>query len=85
MAGKIAEVIATYQNRLLEMPSVPKTSYVGVANKLIITFLFSDPDVCIQFLKDVGLIRLSLACTKCGCEMTWCVDASKKDGFPQPL
>jgi hypothetical protein len=29
----------------------------GVANKLFIAFLFSDPDFGVQFLKDVGLIE----------------------------
>ena len=32
----------------------------GVANKLFITFLFSDDNVGIQLLKDVGLLRTSV-------------------------
>jgi hypothetical protein len=29
----------------------------GIANNLYLAFLFSDPDVSVQFLKDMGLIR----------------------------
>ena len=77
MAERIANVIATYQDCLLRMSFIPATSYgsatlgdVGVANKLLIAFFFSDPDVGMQFLKDVGLIRSMMACTTCGCQMT---------------
>jgi hypothetical protein len=77
MGERIANVIATYQDCLLRMSFLPATSYgsatlgdVGVANKLLIAFLFIDPDVGMQFLKDVELIRSMMACTTCGCQMT---------------
>ena len=70
------------------MPYMPRTTYgraalggVGVPNKLFFEFLFSDTDVGIQFLKDVALIRSAMACPTCGLQMTWCADASKKDGY----
>ena len=62
MVDEIKSVISTYQRRLMEMPYVPKTSYGraslgddGEANKLFLTFLFSDTDLGIQFLKDVPI------------------------------
>jgi len=43
----------------------------GVANKLFIAFLFSDPDVGVQFFfKDVGLIPSSMVFCKCGSQMS---------------
>ena len=36
-----------------------------VPNKLFLAFLFSDPEVGVKFLKDVGLIRSSMVCCKC--------------------
>jgi hypothetical protein len=58
MVQEIKTVISNYQRRLMVMPYVPKTSYRcaslgddGEANKLFLTFLFSDTDVGIQFLK----------------------------------
>jgi hypothetical protein len=42
--------------RLNSKPYIPYTTY-GVANKLFIAFLFIDPDVGVQVLKDVGLIE----------------------------
>jgi hypothetical protein len=45
-------------------PYVPSTTFGSptlganrVVNKLFIAFLFSDPDVGVQLLKDVGLIK----------------------------
>ena len=70
------------------MPYVPKTSYGrallgddGEANKLFLTFLFSDTDLGIQFLKDVGLFRIKMPCNTCGRDMTWCAEPKTKDGF----
>jgi hypothetical protein len=74
---EIKSVISTYQRRLMEMPYVPSTSYGraslgddGEANKLFLTFLFSDTDLGIQFLKDVGLLRSKVPCNTRGRDMT---------------
>jgi hypothetical protein len=51
----------------------------GVANKLFIAFLFSDPkDDGVLFLRDVRLIPSSMVCCKCGSRIFWCVDTSVK-------
>jgi hypothetical protein len=57
-------VISKYQQRLMEMPFVPRSSFGraslgkgGDANELFLTYLFIDMDPGIQFRKDVGLIR----------------------------
>jgi len=52
-----------------------------VPNKLFLAFLFSDREVGVQFLKDVGLIRSSVVCCKCWSQMSWCVDTNRKDGY----
>jgi hypothetical protein len=69
------------------MPCVPPTTYGrathgadGVANKLLLAFLFANNDVGVQFLRDVGLIRSTMVCHKCGLQMSWCVDANRNDG-----
>jgi hypothetical protein len=88
MAKNITSSISSYQQRLITLPSVPATSYgratlgeEGVANKLFLTFVFSDKNVGIDFLKDVALLRSSMVCCVCGCQMSWFVDASVQDGF----
>jgi len=85
---EIKSVISTYQRRLMEMPYVPKTSYErtslgddGETKKLFLTFLFSDTDLVIQFLKDVGLLRSKVPCNTCGRDMTWCAELKPKDSF----
>jgi len=62
----------------MEMPFVPQSSFGcdwlgkdGEANKLFLSFLFSDMDLGIQFLKDAGLIRSKVTCNTCGRDMTW--------------
>ena len=69
------------------MPYVPKRSYrhsaVGIngyVNKVFLMFLFSDKDLGIQFLKDMGLIRSKEPCSTCG-DMTWCADPTTTDGI----
>jgi hypothetical protein len=54
-------VIRTYQRRLNSKPYVCSTTFGsatpganGVPNKLFSAFLFSDPDVGVQYLKDVA-------------------------------
>jgi hypothetical protein len=63
IADNNTSTISAYQQRLITLPCVPATSYgratLGeeeVANKLLFTFLFSDKNVGIQFLKGVGLL-----------------------------
>jgi hypothetical protein len=70
--------VKDYQERLREMPYVPQTSFrrdslgfCGDANKLFMTFLFSDHDIGLQLLKDVGLIRSKVQCNSCGRDMPW--------------
>jgi hypothetical protein len=76
MFEEIKAVISTYHRRLMEMPYVPKISYGRTslgddseANKLFLTFLFSDMDVGIQFLKDMKLFRSKVRCNTCSRDM----------------
>jgi len=84
----ITNIIKDYQDRVRELPYVPTTyfrwdslGYPGDVNKLFLTFLFSDRNINIQFLKDVGLIRSKVQCNSCGRDMTWYADPSNLDGF----
>jgi hypothetical protein len=84
MDNRVISVIQTYQKRLNSKSYVTSTTFgratlgtEGVANKLLIAFLFSDPDDDgVPFLRDVGLIPSSMVCYKCGLQMFWCVDTS---------
>jgi hypothetical protein len=65
----------------MEMPCVPTSSFgremLGKdcdVNKLFLTYLFSDRDLGIQFLKDVGLVRSKVTCNTCGRDMAWFAD-----------
>jgi len=85
MADKVKCVISEYQQRLMEKPFVPRSSFGryslgedGDANKLFLSYLFIDMDLGIQFLKDVGLIRSKVTCNTCGRDMTWCADPKRK-------
>jgi hypothetical protein len=85
---RVISVIETYQQRLHEKPYVPSTTFgrttLGandVANKLFIAFVFSDPDVGVRFLKDVGLIQGSMGCCKYESQMFCCVDSNLTDGY----
>ena len=56
MDNRVTSVIQIYQQRLNSKPYVPSTTFGratlsagGVANKLFIAFLFSDPDFGVQF------------------------------------
>ena len=84
----VTSVVETYERRQNSKPYVCSTTFgratlraTGVPNKLFLAFLFSDPDVGVQFLKDVGLIRSSMVCCKCGTQMSWCVITNRKDGY----
>ena len=88
MVKYIQKIISEYQQRIVAMPYVPKRSYGhsalginGVVNMVFLTFLFSDKDLGIQFLKDVGLIRNKVTCNTCGRDTTWCCDPTTTDGF----
>jgi hypothetical protein len=88
MVEHIKQIISEYQRRLSEMPHVNKRSYghsaVGIngcVNMVFLTFLFSNKDLGIQFLKDVGLIRRKVPCNTCGSDMAWCADPTTTDGF----
>jgi len=81
-------VIATYQQRIAAKAYVPATTYgrptlgaSGVRNKLFLVFLFSEHDVGVEFLKDVGQIPSSMACCRCGSQMSWCFDKSVQDHY----
>ena len=88
--------ISTYQCMLTVIPFVPGTSFTratlganGVADEFFLDFIFYD--IGVQFLKDVGLLRGSIACCKCGSLISWCVDANRDlslqsdEGLPRPL
>ena len=70
MVQRITNIIKDYQDRVRELPYVPATSfgrdslgYPGDANKLFLTFLFSDRNIGIQY---VGLVRSKVQCNSCG-------------------
>ena len=61
---RVTSVIETYQRHLNSKLYVRSTTFGratqgvnGVANKLFVAFLFSNTEVCVQFLKDVMLVR----------------------------
>ena len=81
-------VISKYQQRLMQMPFVPRSSFGRVSlgkdgdvNKLFLTYLFIDMDLGTQLLKNVGLIRSKVTCNTCGRDVTWCADPKRKDDF----
>ena len=89
MVQRITNIIKEYQDRVRELPYVPTTSfrrdslgYPCHANKLFLAFLFSDRNIDIQFLKDIGLTRSKVQCNSCcGRDITSYGDPSKLDGF----
>ena len=73
MVQRITTITKDYQDRLRDMPYVPKTSFqwdlLGFrsdANKPFLIFLFSDYAIGLQFLKDVRLIRSNVQCNSRG-------------------
>jgi len=84
MAGiLVTSVIQTYERRLSfnlyvcsAMFGRATMSANGVPNKSLLASLFSDPNVGVQFLKDVGLIRRSMVCCKWGFQLSWYVDTN---------
>jgi hypothetical protein len=84
----ITSVIQIYERRLNYKPYACSTTFgratLGasvVPNKLFLAFLFSDPDVGVQFLKDVGLIQRSIVFCKWGFQIYWCFDTNREDGY----
>jgi len=80
MVQRITQIIKDYQSRVRETPCVPETSFridslgfPGVANKLFLTFLFSEHAIGVQFLKDVGLIRSKMQCNSATAQYTHCM------------
>jgi hypothetical protein len=72
---RLTSVIPTYKLLLNSNLYVPLTTSGsatlganGAANKFFHTFMCSDPDVGVQFFKDVGLIQSSKVCSKCWSE-----------------
>ena len=66
---RITNTIKHYHERLRVMPYVPVTSfhrdsleYCGDANKIFLTFLLCGHAICLQCLKDVGIIRSKVLC-----------------------
>jgi hypothetical protein len=60
-------VIETYERRLNSRPNISYTLFVNaslgaksVANKLFLALLFSNREVAVEFLKEVGLFRSSM-------------------------
>jgi hypothetical protein len=53
----------------------------GSVNIVFLAFLFSDLQLGIQFLKDVGLLPSKVSCDTCGGDMAWYADSSNRDGF----
>jgi len=85
---RVTSVIRANERRLNSEPYVYSTTFgratlgtSDVRNKLFLAFLFSDLDVGVLFLRDVGLIRISMVCWKCGFQMSLCVDTNRKDGY----
>jgi hypothetical protein len=84
---RVTSVMQTYEWRLNSKPYVCSMTFGratlgdnGVSNKPFLAFLFSDPHVGVQFLKDLGKIRSGMVCYKCRSQMSWCVDTNRKDG-----
>ena len=87
MVDQVKCVISNYQQPLMEMSCIPRSSFGrapfgkdGDVNKLFLTYLFIDMDLGIQFLRDMGLIRSKVTCNTCGRGKTWCSDP-KRNGF----
>jgi hypothetical protein len=86
---RVTYVIRTYERRFRYKPYVCSTTFgratlgaSGVLSKLFLIFLFSDPDVGVNFLNDVGLFRSSMVWCKRGSQMSWCIDTNRKDSYP---
>lgn len=70
------------------MPFAPKSSFGrtvlggdGIANKRLLTYIFIDMDIAIQFLMDLGLIRRQMRRNTCDWDKSWCVRLQSKDYF----
>jgi hypothetical protein len=70
---RITNVINEYQAKVSQMPFVPKSSFQqdslgssGDANKIFVTFLFTDYTTGLLFLNDVRILRREVLCNLCG-------------------
>ena len=88
MTDRISEIIASYHCRVMALPYVPAPLYgrsshghKGIARRLFLTYLFTDKELSIQFLTDVGLLLSKFTCPKCGNDMARYADLSLKDGY----
>jgi hypothetical protein len=88
LVRRTTNFIKEYQDTLREKYYVPKTSFqreslgfCGDAHKLFLTFLFGEPAIGVQFVKDAGIIRSNMLCNSRGRDMTWYADPSVIDGF----
>ena len=76
-------VTETYERRLNSKPQVFSATFVrstlgasGIANKFFLALLFSNPEVAVHFLEDVGLFRSGMVWCNCWSEMSWCIDTN---------
>jgi hypothetical protein len=82
------EIVAEYEERLRGKQNVPKFSH-GLRmlcadagpNRISLTRLFSDMELAIPFMKDVGLIRSKVRCNTCNRDMTWSADPNRTVRF----
>jgi len=51
---------------------VPRLEVTVMRKSYFLTYLYSDKDLDIQFLKGTGLLRSKVTCNTCGCRMTLC-------------
>jgi hypothetical protein len=66
MVENVKQILSEYQRQIVETPYVPKRSYALAINESvnlsILKFLFSEKDLGIQYLKDVGPICSKVPC-----------------------
>jgi len=70
MVQTVCEIVKDYDKLLEEMPFMPSSSYGrgmlrkdGGPNKIFLTYQFCDQAIAIQFLKDVGFLRVRCSAT----------------------
>jgi hypothetical protein len=88
MAESLCSIVQIYKESIRSNPNVPRFSYGrrmlrdgGGPIRLFFTYLFINPPLVYEFLKEVGFIRSRMACKTCGEDMTWSVRSQQSDGF----
>ena len=88
MVKDLLKVVTEYEERLRRNNYVPRLSYGrrmvrddGGPNRYFLMYLFSEPSMAIEFLKDVGLLRSKMRCNTCGRDMTWSAEPNISEGF----